>query len=591
MKGSRADVRAIKEKTDVVALISRYVSLTKAGSSYKGKCPFHKDDTPSFMVSEEKGLWHCFGCGEGGDAIGFLMKIENLSFIEAAKRLAQEAGVPFETGQDGEREKMLRVMAEAQAGFVSNLTGRQGKRARDYFLSRGYDEAAWDRFGLGYALPGWDHLKKALGSRYDAKLLVELGLLVQGKENTYDRFRDRTIFPIHDLSGHPIGFGGRAFEGEPKYLNSPKTPLFDKGDTLYGLSWARESLGEEQPTAVLVEGYTDVLSLHCVGLTTAVGSMGTALTKGQADLLARFAKSVVIAYDRDAAGGAAALRGMQVLRNSGLAVRVAQLGEGEDPDSLARKGGADAVREAIERAVPFYQYYVNSLKERHDVSSIFGKESAIAEARDFCRGIRSLPLRQEFAQALADVLDLPAEGILREMISRRRITPPQRVLPNHDRWTPEEDLLVLLLRDSIPWSRVASMLSPEDFSPANRPIAEALANLSESHNISEVVEGMDEESSRRASRYALADVRFSDVEKVVQDALLQLVQLPAIERRLADVGMQIAECERTGDRNRWNELTREKIKLVAERLARKGMNGRQGAQEDRSEEAAEQARS
>ena len=337
MPRDRGDIRAIKERTDVISVISRYVSLKKAGASYKGKCPFHKDDTPSFVVSGEKGLWHCFGCGEGGDVIGFLMKIERISFVEAAKRLAAEAGVEFQsTEQEGDREKLHSVMADAARHFAENLRNTSGgKRAREYLIERGYDEDVWDRYGLGCALPGWENLKRALSSRHGERQLAELGFLVEGEKGTYDRFRDRTIFSVFDLSGRPIAFGGRAFEGEPKYLNSPKTPLFDKGRTLYGLSWARDALSEGR-MAILVEGYTDVLTLHCAGLTNAVASMGTALTQGQADLLGRFVDEVVIVYDRDAAGGAAALRGMQILGNSGLAVRVARLAEGESQRVVGR---------------------------------------------------------------------------------------------------------------------------------------------------------------------------------------------------------------------------------------------------------------
>ena len=577
MPRDRSDIRAIKERIDPISVISRYVSLKKAGASYKGKCPFHKDDTPSFVVSAEKGLWHCFGCGEGGDIVGFLMKIERISFVEAAKRLAAEAGVEFHSAEDaGDREALHSVMGEAARLFADNLRNPSGgKRARDYFIERGYGEEVWERFGLGCALPGWDNLKKILSSRHGERRLVELGLLVEGEKGTYDRFRDRTIFPVFDLSGRPIAFGGRAFDGEPKYLNSPKTPLFDKGRTVYGLSWAREAFSDAR-TAVLVEGYTDVLTLHNVGLSNAVASMGTALTQGQGDLLARFVDEVVIVYDRDAAGGAAALRGMQILGNSGLAVRVARLEEGDDPDSVVRRDGPDAFRDAVDRAVPFYRFYVEELRTQFDASSIGGKERMLAEARDFARGIRSLPLRQAFATEMAGLLDLPSEGILREFSRRRALRAASEVAAgSKEAWTPEEDLLVLLLRGEVDWARVSPVLTADAFSPANRPIAQALADAEETSNISELVERLDEESSRRVSRYALATVQFDDVEKATDDALSKLVQIPSIEKRLSDLDARIAACERDGDWDRWNELEREKVALVSEKLARKGMHGRE----------------
>jgi len=576
MPRDRADIRAIKERIDIISVISRYVSLKKAGASHKGKCPFHKDDTPSFVVSAEKGLWHCFGCGEGGDVIGFLMKIEKISFIEAAKRLAAEAGVEFQTKeQEGDRETLRLAMADAARHFSENLRDTKGgKRAREYLIERGYGEQVWEQYGLGCALPGWDHLKRALSPRRGERQLVELGLLVEGEKGTYDRFRDRTIFSVLDLSGRPIAFGGRAFEGEPKYLNSPKTPLFDKGRTLYGFPWARDALSEGR-TAVLVEGFTDVLTLHCAGLTNVVASMGTALTQGQADLLGRFVDEVVIVYDRDAAGGAAALRGMQILGNSGLSVRVARLAEGDDPDAVVRRDGVDALHEALDQAVPFYRFYVEELRAQVDPSSIGGKERILAEAREFSRGIRSLPLRQVFAAELSGLLDLPSEGILRELRRGRRLRPAaDAVFVPKDAWTPEEDLLVMLLRGDIDWKRVSAVLAPEDFSQANRPIAQALAENEESPNISELVEGMDEESARRVSHYALATVRFSDVDRATDDALLKLVQLPSFAKRLSELDREIAACEENKDRTRQNELTLRRVELLKERLAREGMHGK-----------------
>jgi len=569
--GSRMDVRAIKEKVDIVSVISRYVSLAKSGSGYKGRCPFHKDDTPSFVVSPEKGLWHCFGCGEGGDVIAFLMKIENLSFIEAVKQLAAEAGVAFSVKEDGARERMREIIADAASYFAGNLRSPAGRRARQYLRNRGYDEEDWERFGLGFALPGWESLKKGLSERYKIDELIELGLLVRGKEGIYDRFRDRTIFTIFDLSGRPIAFGGRAFTGEPKYLNSPKTPLFDKGWILYGLSWARERMSEEK-RAILVEGYTDVLTLHQAGLTNAVGSMGTSLTRGQAELLARFVDEVVIAYDRDAAGGAAALRGMRILGNSGLSVRVSLFSEGDDPDSLVRRDGGDAMRSAIDNAVPFYRFYVQSLGAKYDPSTVVGKERALAEARGFASGIRSLPLREEFARELADLLDLPRDAVARELSRRIGKEREERPVTEGRKWEPEEDLLVLLLRGDIRWDRFGGILSPDHFSEENRPIAEGLAAGIEP---SELVEKLDEESARRVSFYALAPVRFSDIDRAVDDAVERLVKLPAIDGRLTEIDAEMKECEERGDLDRWNELTREKIKLLTDKLSRRGSDDKE----------------
>ncbi|MBE0634768.1 DNA primase, partial [Candidatus Bipolaricaulota bacterium] len=265
MPGQRADVKELKARLDFVSIIARYVTLIKSGTGFKAKCPFHKDDTPSMTVSAEKGLWHCFGCGEGGDVIGFVMKIERLSFIETVRRLAEEVGLSFEPAEDGARDELRALMADVANLFAKNLRADAGEKARDYLSNRGYPASCWTTYNLGYALPGWDNVKRTF-SKQGEEILLKLGLLVQGDKGTYDRFRDRTIFPILDLSGRPVGFGGRTFEGEPKYLNSPQTPLFDKGRLVYGISWARERMSQTR-VAVLVEGHTDVLSLHQADIT------------------------------------------------------------------------------------------------------------------------------------------------------------------------------------------------------------------------------------------------------------------------------------------------------------------------------------
>ncbi len=564
----RSDVEAIKARVDIISLISRYLTLTKSGSRYKGHCPFHKDDTPSFYVDPEKGLWHCFGCGEGGDLFAFLMKIERISFSEALERLAAEAGVRISRKGDGARAKLYEINAEAAKYFADNLRHpRIGKRARDYLASRGYAEGVWQRFGLGYALDEWEGLKRRLSKRYGMKALLELGLLVKGKnESLYDRFRDRVIFPIYDLNGRPIAFGGRAFSGEPKYLNSPQTPLFDKGRHLYGLSWAREKMADSR-FAVLVEGYTDVLSLHVAGIRNAVGSMGTALTRGQAELLARFADEVVIVYDRDAAGAAASVRGMQILRNAGLSVRVAALPEGEDPDSFVRREGKEKFSQLIAEAIPFHIFFLETLKERYDLTSLKGKEEALDAARPFYQGLSSLPLRQEVGRRLGELIDLPTDEVMREL-SRGRTTRPdqERMGEVEVTWGEEEIILGLLLRGEAKWEEVSRLAGPEDFSPQYRTLVEAIAEMGDPIDAAKIVSRVDEDAMRLASKLVIAPVVFSDAKKALDDALVRLVRLPVIEQRLRELREEIKKAK---DRAKIDELQRAYSALVAEKIARR----------------------
>jgi len=564
----REALQAVKERIDIVAVLSRYLSLAKSGDNYKGNCPFHKDDTPSLMVSPEKGLWHCFGCGEGGDVFSFLMKIERISFPEALSRLAAEAGVSIGRQENDQLSGLRKIHAQVAEYFAENLRGSAGKQAREYLVGRGFDKASWKRFDLGYALSSWDHLKKRFASTYTERALVTLGLLVSGKDRSYDRFRDRVIFPIHDLSGRPIAFGGRALSGEPKYLNSPRTPLFDKSRQLYGLHWARDALRERR-SALLVEGYTDVLSLLQAGIDNVVGSMGTSLTQGQADLLGRFVSEVIIAYDPDSAGSAASLRGMQILRNSGLSVRVARLPEGQDPDSLVRTGGAAPMLAAAEAALPFHLFYLDALGQRHDLGTISGKEDALDEARAFYQEIASLPLRQEIVQRLAEALDLPVEEVRAEMAAKGRRARPKENERTEERFGPNEVILSLLLRGAVGWSRVTEVANVEDFAPDDRPIVRAIETAGEPIDLSAVIADLDEPLKPRVSALGLSPLPFTDTEKALEDALLKLVRLPAIERRLAVLRGEIERAEQDGDHDRLNELQQSYSALVAERLTRR----------------------
>ncbi len=567
----RADIEAIKSRLDIVSVLSRYMTLTKSGARYKGRCPFHKDDTPSLYVDPEKGLWHCFGCGAGGDMFGFVMKIERISFPEALDRLAAEAGIKLSHRGDGARSKLYAITAEAARYFVDNLHHpRVGTRARDYLEQRGYPPPVWAKYGLGYAVDSWDAFKSRFAPRYGVPVLVDLGFLVTGKQGSvYDRFRDRVIFPIYDLSGRPIAFGGRAFTGEPKYLNSPQTPVFDKGRNLYGLSWARDAISAAGE-AILVEGYTDVLSLHAAGIENVVGSMGTALTRGQADLLARFTKRVVIAYDRDSAGSAASVRGMGILRNAGIAVRVAQFPAGEDPDSYVRSAGPDGVRAVIAAAVPFHLFFLRALAARYDLTTVTGKEEALAEARSFYQGLHSLPLRHEVARQLGELIDLPADMVERDLsrrsAARRDTTPVSR---ERITWGKEEVILALLLQGKTRWEEVGRIAGPADFSPPYRAVAEAIAAHGDPIDVAEIVLDLDEDAVQLVSKLVIAPVVFSNTDKALRDALARLVRLPRIERRLAQLREEIKQAEANGDREKINELQQAYRALVVEKVTRR----------------------
>jgi DNA primase len=414
----------VKSKLSVLEVVGESVQLKKAGTTYKGLCPFHGEKTPSFVVTPSRETWHCFGCGEGGDIFSFVMKREGLSFPEALKRLAARAGVEIDertTREDARKARLREVLEQAIAFYHAVLTqSKVGARALEYLHGRGFTDQTIERFQLGWAPDGWDQMIKMLQTRRQVSVaeLAEVGLVSQraGGRGAYDKFRSRVIFPIRDAAGAPVGMGGRILPGgaadanAPKYLNSPATPLFDKSRTLYPIERAR---GEMRKTdqAVLVEGYTDALMAHQAGFENVVASLGTALTPAQVALIARYAREIVLAYDVDPAGQhAGSIGGAELFRLIGLLaaeetgveitnVRVARLPEGKDPDEVIRDK-PDLWREAIRTAQPIIEFLIDYYATAYDVRSPAGRRSAVAAMMPLLREIRDPVLRDGYLQAL-----------------------------------------------------------------------------------------------------------------------------------------------------------------------------------------------
>src|SRR5437879_203845 len=374
MAGAREITEEIRQRVSLLDVVSAHVTLRRTGRNYKGLCPFHSEKTPSFTVDPERGFFYCFGCHAGGDVFDFVMRVGALTFVEARQDLAARAGIRIETAPAGEhgageRERLLRAVAEAAAFFQAQLAGSAGGGARQYLASRGVDAATQQAFRLGYAPPGWDNRTRALLVRgFDAAALEQAGLAVarSGDSGHYDALRDRLIFPIHDLQGRPVAFGGRVLaEGVPKYLNTRETLLFAKGKTLYALGEARDEIRDTRE-AVVVEGYMDALACHQHGVRSAVASLGTALTLDQVLLLKRFAARAILVYDSDAAGIGAAERGLDVFDQAELPVRVVVLPGESDPDAFLRRDGAEAFRRACAAALPIFDYRLAMAEQRHD---------------------------------------------------------------------------------------------------------------------------------------------------------------------------------------------------------------------------------
>jgi DNA primase len=419
-------------RADIVEIVGARVALKKAGSNYKGLCPFHGEKTPSFTVSPTKGFYHCFGCGEHGTAIGFLMNYDNLPFPDAVEALAEMLGmeVPREAGAPEERrsdnDELYALLREADQIYRNAL--RESPNAIAYLKKRGIDGPTAGRFAMGYAPDAWDTLMRALGtSEARVALLTQAGLLsTNDSGRRYDRFRDRIMFPIRNARGQIIGFGGRVLDtGEPKYLNSPETPIFRKGQELYGLFEARKSPGKPKEI-IVVEGYLDVASLVQFGVENVVATLGTAMTNDNIKRLTRLTERVTFCFDGDRAGRAAAWRAMETALPYGggtVELRFLLLPETDDPDTFVRSRGADAFRAMAAEAAPLSDFLVKELAERVDFGTVDGRSRFEAIAKPLLKRLPEGTYRAAVMDAFGTALHL-APAVLDQLMADREAAPP-----------------------------------------------------------------------------------------------------------------------------------------------------------------------
>ena len=469
-------IAEILRRTDIVELVGAHLPLRAAGRTHKGLCPFHTEKTPSFVVNPERQIFHCFGCGEGGDAITFLMKHERLSFMEAVRFLADRAGVSLPAtrgpgpGEADARLPLLEIHRLALQHFRENLAGAAGEPARVYLAERGLTHEIIERFELGYALASWDALLRVLKKKgYPDKVLEAAGLSVprQSGSGYYDRFRNRLMIPIWDVSGKVIAFGGRALESkEVKYLNSPETALYRKGAHLYGLNLAARSI-RERKVVIVVEGYFDAITLHAHGFDHAVAALGTALTTDQARLLGRYAQTVVLLFDPDAPGIGAARRNLEHLINVDLNWRIVLLSGGLDPDAFLRKHGAAAFQAALDSAQDLVEFFLDRRVSGLDLNDAVERARAVDGLLDVV-GLIDSPVRREgYVQRVAQRAAISDRTLLEAVAQRRaRIgrqdgkaaPPPAPVVPP----TAEEQLVFIGLHHPAHRERIAAALPPEE---------------------------------------------------------------------------------------------------------------------------------
>ncbi|MFZ7119890.1 MAG: DNA primase [Eubacteriaceae bacterium] len=412
-------IQQIITENDIVGVISQYVTLVKRGTSLKCRCPFHNEKTPSFVVSPDKQLYHCFGCGAGGNVINFIMEIENLSFIDALKVLADRSGIvlpddyKYDDKINKKKQKQYLLHRDAAIFYYKNLLSNV--QALEYLHIRGIEKNTIKWFGLGYApILGDSLLKYLLYKKYDINDINESGLIIKsdkGKGNYYDRFRDRIIFPIQTVTEKLIGFGGRVINDEkyPKYLNSPETVVFLKGKQLYGLNYAKKYISNDQ--IILTEGYMDVISLYQKGVKNVVASLGTALTRDQGMLLKRYAKEVIIAYDGDEAGQKAAVKAMEIIKNCNLDVKILLLPELLDPDEYIKSYGKEAFETKKDGALTDIEYKILKLKEKYNTKSIDGKINFTKEVSNYLAQIDNEIEIEAYLNKIAKEVEISKEAI------------------------------------------------------------------------------------------------------------------------------------------------------------------------------------
>ncbi len=542
MAGSRdAAKEEIRQRINIVDVISEYVSLKPGGKSLKGLCPFHAEKTPSFTVSEEFQSFHCFGCGEHGDVFTFLMKIENLTFPEVLERLAKRAGVELERfeGHEVSRKDQLAKVNTLAAAYYSSLLKRSSA-ALGYLRERGLADQTIEQFHLGFAAPAWDGLLRHLTERrVDLNLAAEAGLIVKNdRGGYYDRFRQRIIYPILDIQERIIGFGGRALGDEqPKYLNSPETPLFSKTKSLYGLNLARKGISDSD-CAIVVEGYMDVIAVHQAGFSHCVATLGTALTLEHIGVLSRYTKKVVLAYDADSAGMNAALKGAAMFDEAECDVRIARFPKGDDPDSLLRKGHVSEFSAAISGALPIMDYKLRVVLERHDLSGPTGRASMLKEAVHLLSDVRTGMDREKYIVSLAKYHPnfktgtTRAEDTIRrdiELLIQRRHggrAPAGAAQTPIGLQIAEKAVLGVLIRGEAGADTVMQTLTAEDFvTDQARAAAPAVFEMFAQKRgiyLPELLENSDQNVARFLSELAMQDDRLPINETFLQDCISQI---------------------------------------------------------------------
>ncbi|MBT6347436.1 MAG: DNA primase [Nitrospina sp.] len=568
-------INEIRERTDIVAVISEHVVLKKTGQNFKGLCPFHSEKSPSFTVSPEKRIYHCFGCGAGGNVFKFLMEVQSISFPDAIKILAERVGIPLPQNTSGyssdpkqkERDALRKLNEAAMRYFQSLLKNPEtGLNARNYLSSRHFDAEILERYRIGWSAPTWrgllDHVQK--NSSITPEKLVQAGLAVQkdGTSTFYDRFRGRVIFPIKDIHGNIIAFGGRATTDaeQPKYLNSPETSLYQKSETLFGIDLAKQAM-RKQNQAILVEGYFDQIRAVQHGVENVVATCGTALTAKQAGVIRNHAETVILIFDSDPAGRSASKKGFDILLEQGLNVKIVALPEGQDPDSFIHEKGAEAFLHEIENAKHFIESYIDALIEKTPGKTPADRVSLANQVLPLLAKVKNSVERTAWLEKFTSKTGIDDWTFLKEL--KKALSQNQTQLAKIDNdlaplLNLEKHLVHLILSDKETARAILLELDPEDFSdPDFKAIAQVCREKVEADEDLKLDQLLDQTEDPRIrtilSRFGMEPVEFEAPERTVKECVRKFKNIH-LKSKIKELKTQRLEAAKSGQIERSQEI-------------------------------------
>lgn len=569
-------------RVDIVEIISSYIQLKKAGRNFKANCPFHHEKTASFMVSPQRQIYHCFGCGESGNAFKFLMRHERMEFPEAVELLAKKTGISLPQWDKPEaaraaslNSQLYKVNELALSFYENNLHLSAKSSACDYLLNRGIKLQTIKEFHLGLAGSGWDNLINFLRSKNIALSLIEAAGLILTKEagGYCDRFHNRIIFPVFDIRGQVIGFGARVMDNSlPKYINSPETPVYTKGRNLFGLNLAKDFI-RDLDCAVIVEGYLDFMIPYQEGIKNIAASQGTALTLEQIKLLKRYTHNVVMVYDGDTAGEIASLRSLDILIEEGMNVKVARLPQGKDPDLIVRHEGASSLKTKIDNALSFFDYKLNVLKSRYDIKESQGKSEIASAMLLTINKFDNAILRGEYIKKLSEELKIPEDYILEEL-NKLKPNPSGLVAvaaPTQKKQSeinPAEKLLIkFMLEEKELIERIMLELVPSDFQDARtakivqvmRDLASAGKNIGPSLLMNYFSE--DDANQLVCETMFMPAIQDQEREKAICDCIAR-IKVQREKSKREHLHVQIKSAQTLGDEQKLNRLIQEFHNLI-----------------------------